>query len=125
MFGTIRKHQQWLWIVVVAGVIVSFTAWFSPNQPAVRSLLNGGSRYGSIDGREITQDRINTANKLARLSDQLFNRGQSSSDNTQEMLSTLLLNEKIAAAGITSPALIIVGTVVRLQQKLDWFRPAP
>ncbi len=34
------------------------------------------------------------------------------------------LPAKVAAAGITSPALIIVGTVVRLQQKLDWFKPA-
>jgi uroporphyrin-III C-methyltransferase len=34
------------------------------------------------------------------------------------------LPAKVAAAGISSPALIIVGTVVRLQQKLDWFKPA-
>ena len=33
------------------------------------------------------------------------------------------LPEKVAAAGIRSPALIIVGTVVRLQQKLSWFPP--
>lgn len=31
------------------------------------------------------------------------------------------LPEKVAAAGIKAPALIIVGTVVRLQQKLAWF----
>lgn len=100
MFGTIRKHQQWLWIVVVAGVIISFTAWFSPNQPALRSLMSEGSRMGSIDGREITQDKIITANRLAKLREQLFNRGSRSSDNTQEMLSMLLVNEKIKAAGI-------------------------
>jgi siroheme synthase len=33
------------------------------------------------------------------------------------------LPAKVAAAGIKSPALIIVGTVVRLQQKLAWFHP--
>jgi siroheme synthase len=33
------------------------------------------------------------------------------------------LPEKVTAAGIRSPALIIVGTVVRLQQKLSWFPP--
>ena len=31
---------------------------------------------------------------------------------------------KVAEAGIASPALIIVGTVVRLQEKLAWFAPA-
>ena len=30
---------------------------------------------------------------------------------------------KVKAAGVTSPALIIVGTVVSLQQKLQWFKP--
>ena len=35
------------------------------------------------------------------------------------------LPAKVEAAGITSPALIIVGTVVRLQQKLSWFGPPP
>ena len=34
------------------------------------------------------------------------------------------LARKVEAAGITSPALIIVGTVVRLQQTLAWFDPA-
>ena len=32
------------------------------------------------------------------------------------------LPAKVEALGITAPALIIVGTVVRLQQKLAWFR---
>jgi uroporphyrin-III C-methyltransferase len=31
---------------------------------------------------------------------------------------------KVQAAGVTSPALIIVGTVVSLQQKLQWFKSA-
>jgi uroporphyrin-III C-methyltransferase len=35
------------------------------------------------------------------------------------------LPAKVAAAGISSPALIIVGTVVRLQKKLAWFQPLP
>lgn len=34
------------------------------------------------------------------------------------------LPEKVVEAGIASPALIIVGTVVRLQEKLAWFTPA-
>jgi siroheme synthase len=31
------------------------------------------------------------------------------------------LPEAVHAAGVTSPALIIVGTVVKLQKKLAWF----
>jgi uroporphyrin-III C-methyltransferase/precorrin-2 dehydrogenase/sirohydrochlorin ferrochelatase len=33
------------------------------------------------------------------------------------------LHEKAVAAGITSPALIIIGDVVQLEAKLGWFRP--
>jgi uroporphyrin-III C-methyltransferase len=33
------------------------------------------------------------------------------------------LPDKVKAAGVTSPALIIVGTVVSLQKKLQWFKP--
>jgi hypothetical protein len=32
MIGTIRRHQQWLWIVVIAATIISFTAYLSPSR---------------------------------------------------------------------------------------------
>lgn len=34
------------------------------------------------------------------------------------------LSDKVTKAGITSPALIIVGTVVSLHKKLEWYKPA-
>jgi uroporphyrin-III C-methyltransferase/precorrin-2 dehydrogenase/sirohydrochlorin ferrochelatase len=33
--------------------------------------------------------------------------------------------ERIAAASVHAPTLIIVGEVVRLHEKLAWFEPAP
>ena len=32
MFGTIRRHQKWLWIAVSTVTIISFVAFFSPQQ---------------------------------------------------------------------------------------------
>lgn len=50
---------------------------------------------------------------------------QSGTTSRQRVLTADLatLPDKVDVAGITAPALIIVGTVVRLQQKLAWFRP--
>ncbi len=55
MFGTIRKHQTWLWAVIITLTVISFVIYFSPS-----SKLNGGSdrsanNYGSINGQKISQ----------------------------------------------------------------------
>src|SRR5262245_15178444 len=43
MFGTIRRHQTWLWAIIVTLTIVSFVIFFSPY-----SKLSGPGR-GSVD----------------------------------------------------------------------------
>ncbi len=53
MFGTIRKHQKWLWLIIIAVIIISFVIFFSPY-----SRVNDGGRggnYGSINGERVTQ----------------------------------------------------------------------
>lgn len=55
MFASIRRHQHWIWYVVVFIVIVSFVVFFNPS-----SKMGGGrssrdeGNYGSINGRPIT-----------------------------------------------------------------------
>jgi hypothetical protein len=54
MFGTIRKHQTWLWAVIITLTIVSFVIYFGP----ASRLNNGASRsgsYGTINGHRITE----------------------------------------------------------------------
>lgn len=53
MFGTIRKHQTWLWAVIITLTIISFVSFLSPN-----SKMNAGrasDHYGSINGERINQ----------------------------------------------------------------------
>src|SRR2546423_15154619 len=57
MFGTIRRHQNWLWIVITAVIVISFVMFFSPDVKFGR----GGARsrpapseHGSTDGHPIT-----------------------------------------------------------------------
>ena len=59
MFGTIRKHQTWLWAVIITLTIISFVTFLSPN-----SKLNagrGGDNYGSINGERVTRDQFANA----------------------------------------------------------------
>ena len=60
MFGTIRKHQTWLWAVIITLTVISFVIYFSPY-----SKMNSGSRsrgnYGSINGQKVTQQQFGNA----------------------------------------------------------------
>ena len=57
MFGTIRKHQTWLWAVIITLTIISFVIFFSPY-----SKLNSSSRgpvnLGSINGERISEEEF-------------------------------------------------------------------
>ncbi len=56
MFGTIRKHQTWLWAVIIAVIIVSFVFFFSPY-----AKMNNSTReadYGAINGVAVTEEQF-------------------------------------------------------------------
>src|SRR5215470_3881843 len=57
MFGTIRRHQTWLWAVIITLTIISFVIFFSPY-----SKMNSGGRgrenYGSINGEKISRQQF-------------------------------------------------------------------
>jgi hypothetical protein len=55
MFGTIRKHQTWLWIIIITLTIISFVIFFSPAQKVNNSQRAEGD-FGSISGKKINQD---------------------------------------------------------------------
>ena len=62
MFGTIRKHQTWLWAIIITLTIISFVIFFSP----VSKLNNGRSapvNFGSINGERISQEEYINARR--------------------------------------------------------------
>src|SRR5437764_14298358 len=64
MFATIRKHQTWLWAVIITLTIISFVIFFSPYS-RVNSERRRESNFGSINGERITQeDFINARNEV-------------------------------------------------------------
>lgn len=110
MFGTIRKHQQWLWIVIIAGVIISFVAYFSPNQPALRGLAGGGGEFGSFNGKPLTREMLMSFGRQAQLAGRLrFGDAADSAqarqmgfDLNQQRLELLFVDYKLKEFGITA-----------------------
>src|SRR5882724_4880189 len=55
MFGTIRKHQTWLWAVIITITIVSFVFFFSPYSK-FNSGQRGPANLGSLSGQPVSEE---------------------------------------------------------------------
>ena len=63
MIGTIRKHSTWMWIVIIAAIIITFVYWGAAPNKFDRG---GGSRdanFGSINGERISQEDFASAQR--------------------------------------------------------------
>ena len=61
MFGTIRRHQKWLWLVIITLTIISFVLFFSPY-----SKVNSGrdsANFGTMNGHQITEEQFVNAQR--------------------------------------------------------------
>jgi hypothetical protein len=64
MFGTIRKHQGWLWAVIGTLTILSFVV-FGPTNTRMGNALKRQGDYGVIGGRAIKFDeRVNAQHEI-------------------------------------------------------------
>lgn len=104
MFGTIRKHQTWLWAIIITLTIISFVSFLSPN-----SRLNNGRSaddFGSINGEKVSRDQYMSAYKEVDLHN-LFMRGhwlgedkKQPRDTDRELYDWLLLIQLQQKAGV-------------------------
>ncbi|HHY86341.1 MAG TPA: hypothetical protein GYA07_12550 [Verrucomicrobia bacterium] len=65
MFGTIRKHRTWLWLLIIGATIVSFVYFFTPTVGQPRP--TGPDNLGEINGNKITRAEYISAAQEARL----------------------------------------------------------
>lgn len=56
MFGTIRKHQTWLWVVIIIVIVISFVLYFSPYSK-LNDAPRGRVNLGSINGQRISEEQ--------------------------------------------------------------------
>src|SRR5260370_18962962 len=62
MIGTIRKHQTWLWAIIITLTIISFVIFFSPYSK-VGNTRSGSFNAGSINGERISQEQFVNAQR--------------------------------------------------------------
>ena len=62
MFGTIRKHQTWLWAIIITLTIISFVIFFSPYSK-LSDARTGPVNLGSINGEKISEEDFVRARK--------------------------------------------------------------
>jgi len=55
MFGTFRKHQTWLWAIIITFTVISFVWYFSPYQ-RMTGAERGTANLGSINGQRISEE---------------------------------------------------------------------
>jgi len=104
MFGTIRKHQTWLWVVISALTIISFVIFFSPYSK-LNDSRRGPLNYGSINGERVTSDDFANAWREVELRMFFMNNGRWPEETDKKDLETeaykwLLLVQKQKQMGI-------------------------
>lgn len=123
MFGTIRKHQTWLWAIIITVIIISFVIFFSPYSK-MNDSRRGPANYGSINGQRISEQDFANAWHEVELRTFLMN-GRWPDDREkknmeEEAFKWLLLVQKLNNQGIhvgdEAAAQTARGMLVQLQR---------
>ncbi|HWQ92148.1 MAG TPA: peptidyl-prolyl cis-trans isomerase [Clostridia bacterium] len=61
MFGTIRKHQTWLWVLIIIVIIISFVFYFSPYSKMNQEVRKAD--LGSINGEKVSEGQYANAQR--------------------------------------------------------------
>jgi parvulin-like peptidyl-prolyl isomerase len=104
MIGTIRKHQQWLWAIIITATIISFVIW--TGNRGNRGPDYGSMDLGSVNGEKVTREDFERA-RAEVLLQYLFNTGNPYKDDAkreaefqQRIYVRLLLMQKLEQHGI-------------------------
>ena len=102
MFGTIRRHQTWLWAVIITLTIVSFVV-FGPTNTKMGNALRGQGSFGVLAGQQISLDQRIKAMNEVELGGFLKNQQWTNPNSEETMRETymrLLLIQKQKELGI-------------------------
>src|SRR2546422_11776323 len=66
MIGTIRKHQTWLWAVIITVTIITFVWYFGPSSK-MSDARSVKVNLGSINGERISQENFLEAQREIHL----------------------------------------------------------
>jgi hypothetical protein len=107
MIGTIRKHQKWLFIVIMGLTIVSFLWYFNPSNRSGNNSdrVASAGDYGSVFGEPITAEKLQAAEREGRIFFRLNYGEWPTQDKEKDVLrfaqQRLLLNAELDQLHIT------------------------
>ena len=125
MFGTFRRHQQWLWIFIATITIISFVYFFSPDAKWGTGAMRAASKgdFGSYNNHAVEREEMITMLREAKLNHFMRSGGREwpNTDETgnrnlqRDALSRLFILDRIKDLGISvSDAAIARSTRERL-----------
>jgi hypothetical protein len=131
MFGTIRKHSKWLWIVIIVLTVISFIYWGAgPGSSLDRA--GGRTTLGSIYGEPITIEDVESAKREVYLQFFLRNRQwpdkvgkRSGFDEEREAYIRLLIIRKMQELGIYADSEAVARTASQLLRSINGGNPLP
>src|SRR5579884_2773175 len=116
MIGTIRRHQTWLWAILIAIMSVSLVVTFGPGQRMGNSSGRGGGNFGYLAGKPISQSEFNDAKKEILLGYFLQNQQwppeTANAEINRQVLQRLFIINKENELGI-HPGMQAVGELAR------------
>lgn len=63
MFGTIRKHSKWLWLVIVTLMAISLIYWTGNSSDRARGAGRDAANFGTIAGKKVTEENYRAAER--------------------------------------------------------------
>jgi hypothetical protein len=105
MFGTIRRHQKWLWAVIITLTVISFVIYFSPYSKMNSSERRGPVNLGTLNGQRISEESFWSAEHEIALRYFIMSGGRAPDEETKrnferETLQWLFLIDKQDQFGI-------------------------
>src|SRR5271166_404541 len=92
MIGTIRRHQKWLWGVIIAATISTFVVYLNPSTKYGGGGGSSGSApavdLGLISGEPVTLEQFQAAEREARIR---FYLGTGTWPNSEEQKKQLVM----------------------------------
>jgi len=108
MIGTIRKHSQTLWWIVIIAVIITFVAWIGPGQDSIGGVIGGrrNAGFGEVEGRPVTREQVQAAYQQVMLRERLAQRTQFPNEEARELAASQLVftDRKLESMGIVPTA---------------------
>jgi hypothetical protein len=132
MFGTIRKHSTWLWVIIIVLTVISFIYWGAGPGSSLDRAGGGQTTLGSINGEAITVEDFRAAQREVYLQFYLRHRDwpdrvgkRVGFDEEKETYLRLLIIRKLEELWIHPSSAAVAKTASQMLRSMNGGNPFP